>query len=63
MFEDNWFLFLLIVMIAFAADGAMSERELAIMLAILFALTLTNNQGGFSGNAQASCFCNRSANS
>lgn len=43
MFEDNWYLFLLIIMIVFVADGNVSERESAVMLAVLFALTLTNN--------------------
>lgn len=42
MFEDNWYLFLLIIMIVFVADGSVSERESAVMLAVLFALTLTN---------------------
>ena len=42
MFNDNWYLFLLIVMLAFFADGEISNREATVMLAILFALTITN---------------------
>lgn len=43
MFEDNWFLFLLIIMAVFNMDGTFSEREIAVMMSILFALTMTNN--------------------
>lgn len=38
--NENWFLFLLIVMSVFAADGNVSSTETAVMLAILFALTV-----------------------
>lgn len=43
MFNDNWYLFLLIIMLAFFSDGNISNREGAVMIAILFALTLTND--------------------
>lgn len=43
MFEDNWFLFLLIIMAVFAGDGVFSDREVAVMMSILFALTMTNS--------------------
>ncbi len=57
MFDDNWYLFLLIVMLAFFADGSISNREATVMLAILFALTLTNSS---EEPASASgCFCNK----
>ncbi len=43
MFEDNWYLFLLLVMLSFFADGEISNREAYVMLSILVGLTLTNN--------------------
>ena len=43
MFEDNWYLFLLLVMLSFFADGEVSQKEAYVMLSILLALTLTNN--------------------
>ena len=39
-FDENWFLFLLIVMTVFASDGKVSSTETAVMLSILFALTV-----------------------
>ena len=57
MFGDNWYLFLLIVMLAFFADGNISDREATVMLAILFALTLTNNLS--SDATTTGCFCNK----
>ncbi len=39
-FDENWFLFLLIVMAVFASDGKVSSTETAVMLSILFALTV-----------------------
>ena len=39
-FDENWFLFLLIVMTMFASDGRVSSTETAVMLSILFALTV-----------------------
>ncbi len=57
MFEDNWFLFLLIVMIAFAGDGNFSNREIAVMFAILGALALTNQS--IAEDVNTNCFCNR----
>lgn len=59
MFEDNWYLFLLIVMLAFFADGNVSQREAAVMLAILFALSLTNDASNSSGTTTSGCFCNK----
>lgn len=60
MFNDNWFVFLLVVMLAFSSDGTMSSTEIAVMLAILFALA-------FAGptlieedtDVNRRCFCNR----
>lgn len=65
--NENWFLFLLIVMLAFASDGTVSSTESAVMLAILFALTvagptLTSSDDTSSNpdtTADTSCFCNR----
>ncbi len=39
-FNENWFLFLLVVMTVFASDGSVSSTETAVMIAILFALTV-----------------------
>lgn len=52
MFENNWYLFLLIVMLVFMQDGCVSCRESTVMVAILFALTITNSQedGCFNNN-------------
>ena len=56
MFDDNWYLFLLIVMLAFFADGNISQREATVMLAILFALTLTNSSAE-NASSEENCFC------
>lgn len=58
MFNDNWFLFLLIVMLAFFADGEISSREAIVMLAILFALTITNVPAADDDDTVRNCFCN-----
>ena len=58
MFDDNWYLFLLIVMLAFYSDGNISQREATVMLAILFALTLTNVPSD-TNTTTSGCFCNR----
>ena len=39
-FNENGCLFLLIVMAVFASDGKVSSTETAVMLSILFALTV-----------------------
>lgn len=65
--NENWFLFLLIVMLTFASDGTVSSTETAVMLAILFALTvagptLTSSDDTSSNpdtTTDTSCFCNR----
>ena len=67
MFEDNWYLFLLLVMLSFFADGEISTREAYIMLSILVGLTLTNNLEEDEENATdngtttttSNCFCNK----
>lgn len=59
MFDDNWYLFLLIVMLAFYSDGNISQREATVMLAILFALTLTNVPSEQDSATTTNCFCNR----
>ena len=43
MFDDNWFLFLLIIMLVFLQDGKFSQREIFVMLAILAPLSMTND--------------------
>ncbi|MBO4554574.1 MAG: hypothetical protein J5713_02215 [Clostridia bacterium] len=65
MFEDNWYLFLLLVMLSFFADGEISTREAYVMLSILLGLTLTNNlededttDNGSSATTSNS-FCNK----
>lgn len=67
MFEDNWYLFLLLVMLSFFADGEISTREAYVMLSILVGLTLTNNLEEDEENATdngtttttSNCFCNK----
>lgn len=65
MFEDNWYLFLLLVMLSFFADGEISTREAYVMLSILVGLTLTNNledeesTENQAQNVNSNCFCNK----
>lgn len=62
MFEDNWFLFLLIIMAVFVGDGNFSDREIAVTMAILFALTITNDNScseRVDVRSSENCFCNR----
>lgn len=61
MFEDNWYLFLLIVMIVFISDGDFSRRETAVMIGILAALAFTNSSDSdtTSSTATSNCFCNK----
>lgn len=60
MFNDNWYLFLLIVMLAFFADGDINRTETAVMLAILLALTLTNGSETSNDSVSTNCFCDKS---
>ena len=53
MFDNNWYLFLLIVFLVFAGDGGLNYTEIAVMGAILLALTLTEGSNT-SGNG---CCC------
>ncbi len=64
MFEDNWYLFLLVVMVAFVSDGDVSKRESAVMLGILAALAFTNSADTTSNSTMSTqsttnCFCNK----
>ncbi len=61
MFEDNWYLFLLIVMIVFISDGDFSKRETAVMIGILAALAFTNSvdTSDTSSTSASNCFCNK----
>lgn len=55
MFEDNWYLFLLVIFLAFSSDGDMSTREIAVMGAVLFALCMTAN---CPSDSRSGCNCN-----
>lgn len=56
MFDDNWFLFLLIIMLVFLQDGKFSQREIFVTLAILTALSMTNDlQDSISADSR-NCF-------
>ncbi len=55
MFDNNWYLFLLIVFLVFAGDGAVSTTEIAVMGAILLALTLTEGTTNNSGSSNCCC--------
>lgn len=57
MFTDNWFLFLLVIMLVFSADGDISRTETAVMIAILMALTVSCCPN--AEDADDGCFCNR----
>ena len=62
-FTENWFLFLLIVMAVFASDGTVSSTETAVMIAILFALTVAGptlvSSDTDSDADDRNCFCNK----
>ena len=65
MFSNNWFIFLLIVMLSFFTDGEISRREAIVMLAILFALSITNSSDDDiddddddDDDTVRNCFCN-----
>lgn len=63
-FNENWFLFLLVVMAVFASDGTVSSTETAVMLAILFALTvagptLVSSDDFDDADDSRNCFCNK----
>ena len=53
MFDNNWYLFLLIVFLVFAGDGGLNYTEIAVMGAILLALTLTEG----SNPSGSGCCC------
>ena len=60
MFGDNWFLFLLIVMIVFISDGDLSQREICVMLAIFAALALTDSSSTTTtSSTDTNCFCDK----
>lgn len=56
MFTDNWYLFMLIVMLVFASDGNISTTETAVMISILFALCLTCGSSDDPEDRDR-CFC------
>lgn len=62
-FNENWFLFLLIVMAVFASDGTVSSTETAVMIAILFALTVAGptlvSSDTIPDADDRNCFCNK----
>lgn len=59
MFDDNWFLFLLIIMLVFLHDGKFSQREIFVMLAILAALSMTNDLQETISADSRNCFSER----
>ncbi len=42
MFNDNWFLFILIVLLLFADDGELNEVETSLIIAICLVLACKN---------------------
>ncbi|MDY5345318.1 MAG: hypothetical protein SPG87_02780 [Eubacteriales bacterium] len=42
MFNDNWFLFILIVLLMFSDDGELNEVETSVILAICLVLACKN---------------------
>lgn len=54
MFNDNWFLFILIILLVFSSDGNISNTETAVLIGIVFALFLSEGNLNF--------FCNNNNN-
>lgn len=46
MFDDNWILYLFIIMILFGRDGEISGTELIVLLASTLAVLIGENQNG-----------------
>lgn len=50
MFNDNWFLFILVILLLFSSDGNINGTENAVLIAIVFALFLTEGNSNIFGN-------------
>ena len=50
MFDDNWILYLFIIMVLFGRDGEIAGTELIVLFASTLAVLIGEN-GLFSGNA------------
>lgn len=59
MFTDNWFMFLLIIMLVFSSDGSISNTESTVFIFMLFALVVSCGCQG--ENSDDNCFCNRNS--
>ena len=54
MFDDNWILYLFIIMVLFGRDGEIAGTELIVLFASTLAVLIGENGNGFglfSGNA------------
>lgn len=54
MFDDNWVLYLFIIMVLFGRDGEIAGTELIVLFASTLAVLIGENENGcglFSGNA------------
>ncbi|HKL94252.1 MAG TPA: hypothetical protein VJZ69_03115 [Clostridia bacterium] len=54
MFNDNWWLFVLVVLLLFSSDGNISNTENAVLIGIVFALFLSEGNNNL--------FCNNNNN-
>ncbi|MDD4840094.1 MAG: hypothetical protein PHE93_05470 [Clostridia bacterium] len=49
MFTDNWWLFVLIILLLFSSDGSISPTENTVLIAIVFALFLCEGNSNLFG--------------
>ncbi len=57
MFDDNWILYLFIIMVLFGRDGEIAGTELIVLFASTLAVLIGENGNGcglFSGNSATS---------
>lgn len=47
MFDDNWVLYLFIIMALFARDGEIQGTELIVLMASTLAVLIGENQNGY----------------
>ncbi len=57
MFDGNWMLFILILLIVFGGNGGIAGTELAVLIAAVGAIVLAEN-GGLGGLCGCQTGCN-----
>lgn len=61
MFDDNWMLFVLILIIIFSGNGGIIGTELAVLIAVVLAIVLCEGgclDGIFGCGCNNNCNCN-----